>query len=335
MAKKKQGKRWQRVLKRIFLTLLLLVVLAGAAFYGYMQLKSEYTVTYDSYNASIGTISNSLSFTGTLQLIDSSMYTAQAATSVRTIYVNEGDKVKKGDRLIRLANGESYSADFDGTVNRVFVAKNDDVNPGTQLVQVADFDHMSISFRVDEYDISDVAVGMPCKVTTTATEDVFDSTIASIDYISASTGNVAYYTAKSYVDVTNGVYPGMQATVSITQEEADNVVVLKMDALSFDRMNSAFVYKMKEDGEMEECPVTVGVSNGNYVEIVSGVKDGETVYAIAKQTTTNPWAAMMSGAFGSTRVNTQRQNRNNGSGNYGGNWNGGNAPGGMPGGGAR
>ena len=34
---------------------------------------------------------------------------------------------------------------------------------------------------------------------------------------------------------------------------------------------------------MTQTPVTVGVSNGNYVEIKSGVTDGETVYKIAEK----------------------------------------------------
>ena len=38
-----------------------------------------------------------------------------------------------------------------------------------------------------------------------------------------------------------------------------------------------------ENGEMVESPVTVGVSNGNYVEIKDGIEPGETVYKIAEK----------------------------------------------------
>ena len=66
---------------------------------------------------------------------------------------------------------------------------------------------------------------------------------------------------------TENIWPGMQATVTITMEEAQDVTVLKVDALSTARDNTAYVYKENSSGEMEEVKVTVGVSNGNYVEI--------------------------------------------------------------------
>ena len=95
---------------------------------------------------------------------------------------------------------------------------------------------------------------------------------------------------------------------------------------------------------MEEVPVTVGVSNGNYVEIKEGVTSGETVYKVAeKEEQATGLAALFSGMFSNQQVN-RRNNRNwrngqNGgmpdsgnmpSGGFGGD--GGNRPSGTPGG---
>lgn len=304
--KKKQTKRWKRRLKKFIIFLIVLIILAAAGLYAYDAMKKEYTVTYTPYTATIGTISNSLSFSGSLQLINNKTYQAASASTVKTVYVSEGDSVKKGDKLVRLANGESITADFDGRVNQLYVEKDDDISMGGQLVQVADFSRMKVSIRVDEYDISSVSVGQRCVVTATATENKFESSIDSINYISASAGNVAYYTGIAYVDVPadSGVYPGMQVTITIPQEEANDVVVLKEDALSFDRSNQAFVYIKNDVGEMEQKNVTVGVSNGNYVEIKDGVKDGDTVYVVAEKTeSTGLVSSLMSGVFGGTQIN--------------------------------
>jgi multidrug efflux pump subunit AcrA (membrane-fusion protein) len=105
-------------------------------------------------------------------------------------------------------------------VNQVSVKAGDEVNPGDTLVQIADFAHMQVSFRVDEYDIGDVTVGENCRVTATASEKTFESTVDTINYISSSTGNVAYYTATANILADGGVYPGMQVTVTVPQEEA-------------------------------------------------------------------------------------------------------------------
>ena len=307
---KKTGRKKKRILRRALVLLLLLVALAGAGVYTWARLRDKYTVTYDAYTATTGTISNSLSFSGSLALRDSATCSASSSATVRTVYVKEGDEVKKGDRLVRLSSGAAFTADFDGRVNQVNVEEGDEVTAGTQLVQIADFTHMQVSFRIDEYDIGDVAVGDRCTVTATATEKVFESTVRTINYISSSTGNVAYYTATAYVDVDGGVYPGMQVTVTIPQEEATDVVILKADALSFTLENQAFVYKMKEDETLEEVQVEVGVTNGNYVEIKSGLQSGETVYVVSK-TEEDSLSSLFSGLFGQQQFNRP-----------GGNWNG-------------
>lgn len=303
MEKKKSKPRKRKILRKILITLIVLLLLAALGFYGYTMLKQEYTVTYDSYTASIGSISNALSFSGNLNLIDNATYTASSNSEVRKVYVAAGQDVKDGDKLIRLQNGETIEAEFDGRVNALAVEEGDDVYAGDSLVQVADFTHMRVNLRVDEYDIADVAVGQKCTVTATATEKTFESEIATIDYVSASGGNVAYYSAVCYVDVDEGIYPGMQVTVSIPQEEAKDVVVLKMDALSFDAQNSAYVYMKNDEGVMEEVPVEVGVSNGNYVEIKSGLKDGDEVFVEAEVETTNAVSGLLSGLFGSQQFN--------------------------------
>ncbi len=299
---KKRPKRKRHILRKLLILLLVLLVIAGGAVYAIESLRQEYTISYTGYTAATGSISNALSFSGSLGLVDNKTYTASADASVRTVYVQAGQNVKEGDKLLRLSDGSTVKADFDGRINTLKVAEGDKVAAGATLLQLADFTHMKVSIRVDEYDIADVAVGQNCTVTATATEKKFTSTIADIDYISAATGNVAYYTATAYVNVDEGIYPGMQVTISIPQEEAENVVVLKMDALSFDASNAAFVYKQGTDGMMTAVPVEVGVSNGNYVEIKSGVTSGEEVFAQVETETASSMAAMLSGIFGGQQV---------------------------------
>ena len=296
--RKKGKKRWKTILRRLVVTVVLLAVLALAGLLGIRALRQEYAVTYDGYTAAIGSITNALSYSGSLQLVNSATYTAGSGATVRSVYVAEGDRVQAGDKLMRLSSGETVTAGFDGTVNQVYAAPGDEVNANASLVQLADFTHMKVSLRIDEYDIAQVGVGTACRVTTTATSQTFDSEISSINYISSSTGSVASYTATVLVEVGDGIYPGMQVTVTIPQEEAENVVVLKEEALSFTDTNSAFVYMKAADGTMTEVPVEVGVSNGNYVEIRSGLREGDTVYAVAKTTTTTS-GGLLSGLFGS------------------------------------
>ncbi len=328
--RKRKKRRWVR---RIITALVILCLLGGAGWIGVSRLRAEYTVTYDPYVASRGNISNSLSFSGSIQLVNSTQYTAPADAKVREVYVAEGGRVSAGDRLLRLSGGETLEAEFDGTVALLEVAKGDEVKSGDALLTVADFEHMKVSVRVGESDIGSVSVGQSCRVAVPSAGAAFESTVDRIDYVAYTGNNVAYYTTTVKVDAsgTENIYPGMQATVTVPLEEANDVIVLRMDAVSTARDNTAFVYKESADGTMQSVPVTVGVSNGNYVEIRAGVTDGETVYAVSKaEETASGLAGLLSGMFGGQRVNRptnmgnfenggeRNWNRNPGSGGSGG-----------------
>ncbi len=300
-------KKKHRALRRVIVIVLVLLILGGAGYTVLRGLREEYTVTYEGYTASRGTISNSLSFTGSMQLVDSKTYTASESAKVREVYVSAGDEVQEGDRLVRLSTGEILKADFTGTVNKVEAAAGDEVGPEDTLVQLADFRHMRVSFRIGEGSIGEVAVGQACRVTVTSAGATFEAQVSTIDYASYSGNNVAYYTATVDVDTsgTEQIYPGMQATIVLPQEEAANVVVLRMNAVSTAADNTAFVYKQAGDGSIYQVPVTVGVSNGNYVEIRSGVSEGETVYAVAKkEEKLTGLAGLFSNMFSSQQVNS-------------------------------
>jgi len=311
--KKKRKSRKKKILKRLFWLVVILLVLGVALWSVISKLQSEYRITYDPYTATTGSISNSLSFTGSMQLINSANYTAAEDTKVREIYVAEGDKVSEGDKLMRLYGGDTIEAEFDGTVSSIDVEKGDEVKSGDSLLTVADFDHMKVSVRIGESNIGQVAQGQSCRVTVSSAGATFDAEIDNIDYVSYTGNNVAYYTGTVNVDTSaaDNIWPGMQATVTVPLEEAQNVTVLKMEALSTARNNTAYVYKENENGEMEEVTVTVGVSNGNYVEIKDGVTAGETVYKIAeKEEEATGLAALFSGIFTNRQVNRPNRNRN-------------------------
>ena len=274
----KQPKKKKRGKKILGLIVLMLAVCIGVGLLkGY---RSAAKPNYVPYTAEVGTISNALSFPGTMALVDSRTYTASGDATVRALYVQVGERVKKDQRLLRLSDG-TISADLEGTVNVLELKKDDAVTAGQTLLQIADLQHMKVQMRIDEYDIANVEVGQDCEITITATGEKLHASIDTINYVSTASYNVAYFTATAYVDIPEGmkVFPGMQASVSIPREEARDVVVLRADALSFDERNLPYVLRLLPDGSYERVNVEAGVSNGALVEIRNGLSQGDVVYA--------------------------------------------------------
>ena len=327
---KKRKRRW---IKRIAWLVILALLGCGVYFIGLPMLRASVTTTYDTYTATTGSISNDLSFSGSFALKNQETLTAPSAATVRSVYVQAGDRVVSGDRIARLSTGDTVKASIDGTVNTMDVAAGDEIAAGQQICQIADFDTLSVSIRVDEYDIGEVNIGDTCTVTATSQEKSFEAQIAKINYVSQSTGNVAYYTATADVQVSEDIYPGMQATITIPQDSVEDVVILKMDALSFDRTNQAYVWMKGEGDELVQVNVDVGMDNGSYVEIKSGLADGDTCYVEAKEEETATGILSLFSGLQRNQFNQERGNRGNWNQNGNSNRSGSNAGGNMPGGG--
>ena len=310
-AKKKRG------FKKLLIWLVLLALAAGA-FYLFVlpKWKADATITYNQYAARIGTISNSLSFNGSVSVKNAETITADNAATVRVIYVEEEEQVEKDDRLMRLSDGTTVKASFDGQINLISVEVGDDVSMGSTLIQVVDFGTMTVSMRVDEYSISELKVGQACRVNVTALGRTFDSEISHINRIPSGGGNTAYYTVTAELNVTEDVLPGMACTVTIPQEEAIDTVILNRDALSFGRDNNAYVLMYDQNHVMQQVVVEIGVDNDNYVEITAGLKEGDIVYKEVQESL-NPMQQMMSmfGGMGS-QSNFQQNNFSNRQSNY-------------------
>lgn len=338
VSKTLKRKRRRKRIRKLILWLILIALAVGAVYLFVLpKLKAAATTTYDSYTTTRGSISNSLSFSGSIDVVNDETLSAEAAGTVRKIYVEEGEAVVAEQRLMRLSNGEILKASFDGEVNEIMVEEGDEVSANADLIEIVDFSNLEVSLRVDEYSMASVSVGQACEVTVTALEQTFDSEISHINRIPTGGGSTSYYTVTAQFSGSEEVLPGMQVTVVIPEEEADDVVILSSDALSFGQANNAYVLMQNEDGDMEQVYVEIGVDNDNYVEITSGLEEGETVYKAVQSTEEATGLAGLFSSLSDTNASTSTSTSSYGpgSGNFsppsgGGNFGGGNMGGGMP-----
>ena len=291
---KRNGKKW-------FVRLAVLAALAALCAVGWDALRplvmAESTPVYAQYTVETGDIETSMSLSGAIELVNSESFSASERTTVQEVYVEADQTVSAGDELLRLANGETFTASIDSTVTTLNVARGDAVWPQMSLVTIADLSDLRVATSVDEYDVRTVEAGQQCSVTVVSLGLTFETEIDHVDRVSASTGAVASYTVTADIDAPENVLPGMQATVTIPEEEAVDAVILNKEALSFDETNSAYVLMESESGEMERVYVETGVDNDNYVEITSGLEDGDTVYVL-EQTQTSSGGGLLSSLFG-------------------------------------
>lgn len=178
------------------------------------------------------------------------------------------------------------------------------------VATMAPDEQVCVNVGIDETDILSLALGQQAEVTiTSVSDDPFHGEVTEIAKVGTSYSGVTQYSAVVTLNKEPKMLTGMTATVDIQIEGVDDVVLIPVDALHQTR-NISYVYtsyneETKEYGDMVE--VVSGASNSSFVEIVSGLKPGDTVYYTERNTFN--FFNMMGGNMGGMNRNSRNSSR--------------------------
>ena len=140
---------------------------------------------------------------------------------------------------------------------------------------------MTLEITVDEQDISRLQTGMAATITVEAmTGQTFAATVTSIGNTGTNLGGSSKFTAKLTLDKSGDMLPGMNASAFLDLDTVSSVLSVPVAALT---ENGAEVclytaYDEKKDVLSGPVAVTTGISDGEYVQILSGLSEGDTVF---------------------------------------------------------
>lgn len=154
------------------------------------------------------------------------------------------------------------------------------VTGGTVLMTIADTTQMHLLGVVDENEIARVRVGMDARVRTdTYPERVFPGRVRKIASIGDRKNNVTSF--KVEVTILEGIdalWPRMSADADIIAEVHDDALIVPEAALLY-KGNDIVVEVVTRASAAHpvQRPVRIGISNGDRVEIVNGLAEGDEV----------------------------------------------------------
>ena len=257
--------------------ILLAAAAAAAVWLGLMGGKGD-AAAYNETVVQLGSLTTYYHFDGVVHAKRSQTITAQAADTVRSVYVVQNQQVRKGDRLYRTDGGETVKAEIDGEVTGLYIHEGDVIAAGAKAAEIIDLENLEVQLSVDEYDVGAMTKGKAAEVTVLAQGAAYDGVVTALDKNGTASGDLSYYTAYVDLEKTEGVYPGMQVSAKVLRSHAENAVLLKMDAVQFDEYNKPYVLVRRKAGEEPvRTPVTVGASDGVTCVIESGLAAGDTV----------------------------------------------------------
>ncbi|MEY8318148.1 efflux RND transporter periplasmic adaptor subunit [Oscillospiraceae bacterium 50-58] len=247
---------------------------------------------------------------------------AQASGEVTDVAVTAGSKVSAGsalatlggtaaqssleDMAIALENAqlalqrsqdalENYTitAPISGTVIEKNVKAGDNVNniEAGALAVIYDLSYLKLEMNISELDLSKVAAGQPVDITADAIPgEVFEGRVDRVSINGTTTNGFTTYPATILLEDYGELNPGMNVSADIVVEQVKNT--LSIPAAAVQRGDTVLVPLegcLSPDGasvldptKTEERTVTLGGGDGEYVEITSGLNEGDTVLVPAQ-----------------------------------------------------
>lgn len=179
-----------------------------------------------------------------------------------------------------LADTTLYSA-IDGVVTAI----NFDVGEtasGT-FITIADKLHPMVQIYMDETDLNNVGIGYPVNIVFDALpEKTFTGKVTQISPALVTQQGVNYVQAFVTLDdasaaVVSKLPTGMSAAADVIGGQANNALLIPIEALRTLGTNEYAVFVAQPDGSLKLTPVTIGLQDLTQVEIKTGLTAGETV----------------------------------------------------------
>ena len=267
----------------------------------------------------------------TVKIGTGSTITATASGKVSGLTLMPGDSVSSGQRICTItgdsvdnqlqnakASLESAQDRLDdymvtspitGTVVEKTVKAGDNVGTGSNsnntLCIIYDLSYLQMTLNIDELDIDNVEVGQVVNITSDAKEgQTFTGVVTKVSVVGTTSGGTTTYPVTVRIDDTDGLRPGMNVDAEIVLSSADGV--LAIPSLAVNRGDTVLVTSDSPSAANaleQEAPegyayvqVTTGVSDDSYIEITSGLQEGDTVAYL--RTASSGSDMMMSGMPG-------------------------------------
>jgi HlyD family secretion protein len=165
--------------------------------------------------------------------------------------------------------------------NQVIEANN--FNEGTSIAVIADVNQMIFEGKIDESEVGKIKVGLPLEITVGAYDNKKYNAV--LDYIApkgvAENGAIQFAikgTLQTSADETRFIRAGLSANASIILEKVQDVLAIKEALVQYDpKTKKPFVEIATGEQEFKRKNIVLGLSNGIYVEIKSGITASDKI----------------------------------------------------------
>lgn len=149
------------------------------------------------------------------------------------------------------------------------------------VASVTSQEHMTVSIAVDELDIGGLYVGQKALVSVDALGgQQFDAEVTGIANSGENSGGSSKFAVEITLSKGGEMLPGMDSSAVITLQTREDILCVPVAALNTDGSHTIVYtgYDARTGTLTDPVEVTMGVSDGENVEILEGLAPGQTCY---------------------------------------------------------
>lgn len=168
-------------------------------------------------------------------------------------------------------------AEITGEVSEIYIEENDSLITGTKIMDIINYEDLEVIIKVDEFDLNAVSEGKDVTVTINPLKKDVVGKVSKVSKEAQTISGVSFFTAYIDLEKDSDLRVGLSVEVKALNKGVTDATTISLKALQFDNENKPFVYYRDINNDIVKKPVTVGINDGNTVEILEGVKSGEVV----------------------------------------------------------
>lgn len=249
-----------------------------------VPVESQETVfAVNTYVAAAENLDEYLEFGGDVVAASSVDVMPDTSGKIANIRVRVGDYIEKNQILAYVdpsRPGMTYEsspirAPVAGTITAFPVSVGSMVAPSVSIAKISNTKNLEINISVAERFVSRIAVGQPALLTFDSYPgEVFTAKVAEVNPVLDTTSRSMG--VKLVLDPPdNRIKIGMYCRVKLITESKAGVVAIPREAI-VNRSGQESVFVVNGN-TVENCPISVGITVDNMVEVVSGLSAGNEV----------------------------------------------------------
>lgn len=274
----------KKFVKVLIIILIILAVLVTAFFVGRKILNNQTSKALQSLEKyTIVKSDLALVTIGSGKIVSADVKTIIPSGTLNEISVKVGDIVKKGDILAKYTDMKGtkldLTTDYDGVITAIPSTSTSLTAKATSAFEISGKANLQIDIQITEKEIYKIKVDQTAEVYIEALNKTYTGKVKRISYAGNTESDFTLYTVTVSIDnISNDIYLGMTGSAKINVENKKDVYKVPVEAVIEDGnkryiLKSEWLNNTSRSQKDYYVEVTTGISDTDYVELLSGGAD--------------------------------------------------------------